>query len=92
MKEGSKNTSLVAYGGDWTHTNESFVVLVDVFVERVSDPELGSALGVTEINQLFSTSYVQNIVEVSRNIILAHFNKGEIPELFVVSCVFDVFI
>jgi hypothetical protein len=45
-----------------------------------------------EVNNLFSASLVQNIMEIGWHIILTHFVECEVPELFVISIVLNVLV
>lgn len=69
---------------DWSKTNESFEVLVNIFVKCICYEPLGSPLGVAEVDHFCGISLSQDIAKIGGNIILTHFIVGEVPESFII--------
>jgi hypothetical protein len=67
----------------WCKTNEGFEVLVNVLVESICNEPLCSTLRVAKIYHLLSPSLIEDIVKVSRDIVLAHISVGEVPVSFI---------
>ena len=58
---------------------------MNILVKSICYEPLGCSLRVTEIDYLRSSCCLQNVVQISRYIILSHFMEGKVPESFVLN-------
>jgi hypothetical protein len=66
---------------DRGYTNESFVMLMQIWIKSVREEKLGGALRVTQVYDLLSACFGFDEIEVCWDIILCHFINCEIPVL-----------
>ena len=90
-KSGHKNAVLVVNVHNRGKTDESLEVLGKVGVKCVGNKPLSSSLRVTEPDNLIEAfGMAQDVVDVCRNIILAHLMHGEVPERIIFNGVVNV--
>jgi len=61
-------------------------------MKRVCNEPLSSALRMTKVDNLFSSSSLENVVKISWYIILAHLMESKVPELFVFNGIVEVLV
>jgi hypothetical protein len=91
-KESNQGAVLVRGIHHRSETNECFEILCQILVESICDEPLGCSLGVAEPYHLTEVPHgiVEDIVNVSGDVILSHFVHGEVPELRIISGVVEV--
>lgn len=77
---------------DRGYANESFVILMQIWIKGVREEKLGGTLRVTQVYDLLSPCFSLDEIEVCWDIILCHFINCEIPVLRLAGTVLGVLV